>query len=386
MENTSTRAELERRLKQQQLLSQFGVQALRSRDLDALLQTACDVCAEGMETTFAKILRPVEGCSELLVVAGVGWRPGVVGHATISAHMGSPAGFALKTGQPVISNDLKCETRFSTPKLMAEHGIRSAVNVLIEVQGSADAVLEVDSREVGKFEQSDLAFMTGFANLVGVALERHEVVVRLAETQVHQELLTREASHRVKNSLAIVSSLIALRLGKSTDPAVKSALSDVQMRIDAIAQAHDQLWRHPTVGMVAIKEFLSGIIDKLNVQSDLHDLRFESVELDVLADRAIPLGLLITELVTNAMKHAYPDGTGPIRVKTMIEDEQLLLVVSDNGVGLPDGFVMREASSRGLGARMIVSLARQLHGILKTTSDKGTAVSIVMPIGWLQGT
>ena len=72
MENTSTRAELERRLKQQQLLSQFGVQALRSRDLDALLQTACDVCAEGMETTFAKILRPVQGYSELLVVAGVG--------------------------------------------------------------------------------------------------------------------------------------------------------------------------------------------------------------------------------------------------------------------------------------------------------------------------
>lgn len=385
MENTATRAELERRLKQQQLLSQFGVQALRSRDLDALLQTACEVCAKGMETTFSKILRPVDGCSELLVVAGVGWRPGVVGHATISAHLGSPAGFALKTGQPVISNDLEREPRFSTPKLMVEHGIKSAVNVLIEVQGSADAVLEVDSRDEGKFEQADLAFMTGFANLVGVALERHEVEVRLAETQVHQELLIREASHRVKNSLAIVSSLIALRLGKSGDPAVKSALADVQMRIDAIAQAHDQLWRHPTVGMVALREFLRGIIEKLNVQSDLHDLQLESVKLDVLADRAIPLGLLITELVTNAMKHAYPNGPGTISIKTTIDDDQLLLLVSDHGIGLPDEFDLREASSRSLGARMIVSLTRQLQGILKTTSDEGTAVSIVMPIEWLQG-
>ena len=385
MEISATRAELERRLKQQQLLSEFGVQALRSRDTHALLQTACQICAAGMEATFSKILRPVDGCSELLVVAGVGWRPGVVGHATISAHMGSPAGFALKTGQPVISNDLKRETRFSTPKLMAEHGIRSAVNVLIEVQGSADAVLEVDSRDEGKFEQADLAFMTGFANLVGVALERHEVEAKLAETQVHQELLTREASHRVKNSLAIVSSLIALRLGKSADPAVKSALADVQMRIDAIAQAHDQLWRHPTVGMVALREFLNGIIEKLNVQSDLHDLQLESVELNVLADRAIPLGLLTTELVTNAMKHAYPNGSGTISIKTKIEGDELQLLVSDNGVGLPDGFDLLEASSRGLGARMIVSLARQLHGTLNVKSDQGTTVLIAMPIRWLQG-
>ena len=222
-------------------------------------------------------------------------------------------------------------------------------------------------------------------HLVGVALERHEVEAKLAETQVHQELLTREASHRVKNSLAIVSSLIALRLGKSADPAVKSALADVQMRIDAIAQAHDQLWRHPTVGMVALREFLNGIIEKLNVQSDLHDLQLESVELDVLADRAIPLGLLTTELVTNAMKHAYPNGSGTISIKTKIEGDELQLLVSDNGVGLPDGFDLLEASSRGLGARMIVSLARQLHGILNVTSDHGTAVSIAMPIGWLHG-
>lgn len=380
MENVTPRSELEKRLKQQQLLCDFGLHALRSRDLDALLQTACRICAEGMEVPFSKVLRPVENCDELLVVAGVGWRPGVVGHATIGSDLGSPAGFALKTGQPVISNHLQDETRFRTPTLMVEHGIKRAVNVLIEVQGSADGVLEVDSQDEGKFEQTDLAFMTGFANLIGVALERHEVEAKLAEAQIHQELLTREASHRVKNSLAMVSALIALRLGKLDDSATKLALADVQVRINAIAEAHDQLWRHPTVGMVALQDFLIGIIEKLNLQSDGHRVTLESIELDLPADRAIPIGLLITELVTNAMKHAYCGGDGSIGVLAAIEGTELVLTVSDHGVGLPEGFVLDASSSRSLGTRMIASLARQLNGRLKVTNVGGTAVSITMPI------
>ena len=380
MDNATSHAELEKRLKQQQLLSEFGLHALRSRDLDDLLHAACRICARGMEVPFAKVLRPIKDADELLVVAGIGWKPGVVGHATIGADLGSPAGFALKTGQPVISNHLQGESRFRTPALMVEHGIKRAVNVLIEVQGAANAVLEVDSRDPGEFEQSDLAFMTGFANLIGVALERHEVETKLSEAHIHQELLTREASHRVKNSLAMVSSLIELRLGKSDDVATKSALADVQVRIHAIAEAHDQLWRHPTVGMVALRQFLAGIIEKLNLQSDGYLITLDSVELDLLADRAIPIGLLITELVTNAMKHAYPGGHGSIGVVAAVDGPQLVLTVSDQGAGFPQGLELNAPSSRSLGTRMIVSLVRQLNGTLTTLHDGGTTVSVSMPV------
>ncbi len=380
MPEAKSHAELERRLRQQQLLCEFGIKALRARDPETLEQAACEICAEGMETAFAKILKPVENGNELLVVAGVGWRPGVVGNALIGGDIGSPAGFALKTGEPVISNHLQGEARFRTPTLLAEHGIKRAVNVLIKARGSAYGVLEVDSRHEGQFEKADFAFMTGFANLIGVAIERHDIEGNLAEAYKHQELLTREASHRVKNSLATVSAMIALQHGKSEDPDVKSALVDVQARINAIAEAHDQLWCHPTIGMVALQNFLQGIIEKLRQQADLHQIEFECVELDLTADRAIPIGLLVTELVTNAIKHAYPEGHGMVSVGVIIKDDRLLLTVSDQGVGLPEGTMLTDTASQSLGARMIASLARQLDGALTVQNGRGTIVSIEMPI------
>src|SRR5688572_31256509 len=92
--------------RQQQLVSEFGLYALACRDLDRLMAHATAVAAKGLDTPFAKVLqyRPAQG--DLLVRAGVGWKPGVVGSATVEADLGSPAGFALKTGQPVVSSRL----------------------------------------------------------------------------------------------------------------------------------------------------------------------------------------------------------------------------------------------------------------------------------------
>lgn len=377
-------AELERRLKQQQLLCKFGIEALRARDIKTLKQRACEICAEGMETDFAKILEPIENSNELLVVAGVGWRAGVVGNALIEGDIGSPAGFAFKTGQPVISNHLQGEARFRTPELLAEHGIKRAVNVLIIARELAFGVLEVDTRDEGEFEEADLAFMTGFANFIGVAIERHEIEENLAEAHKHQELLTREASHRVKNSLALVSAMIALQLGKSEEPDVISALTDAQARISAISEAHDQLWRHPKIGMVALKDFLHSIIERLRQQTVLYQIKYDCVELDLLADRAIPIGLLVTELVTNAVKHAYPEGRGSISVKVAVGDDLLSLTVADDGVGIPELIALDDSRSPSLGARMIASLVRQLNGSLTVNNSGGTTVSIKIPIEDLQ--
>lgn len=164
------------RLRQQRLLADFGFHALRCRDLDGLLQRATEMCAEGMATRLCKILEWQPAEDRLLVRAGVGWAAGLVGHAIVGADLESPAGFALKTGAPVISNHLAGETRFRTPRLLAEHGVRRAINVVIR-DGVAEypfGVLEVDSPDPGHFEEDDIAFMQGFANLLGVAIERQK--------------------------------------------------------------------------------------------------------------------------------------------------------------------------------------------------------------------
>ncbi|MCQ9369631.1 GAF domain-containing protein, partial [Brevibacterium sp. 91QC2O2] len=133
---------LELRLRQQVILSEFGVEALRATALMPLLQRATELCAEGMGAQFCKALEYQPSHDMLLVCAGVGWEPDSVGKAVVGADLASPAGYALKTGQPVISNHLENETRFRTPALMADHGIRRAVNVLITNRDGHYGVLE----------------------------------------------------------------------------------------------------------------------------------------------------------------------------------------------------------------------------------------------------
>jgi two-component sensor histidine kinase len=377
-EDTPESAALRYRLRQQSVLADFGIEALRARDLDAMLDRAVALCAQGMNARFAKFLEYREGEDALLVRSGVGWRSGVVGETETGADKASPAGFAYKTGEAVISNHLENEERFRTPGFMADHGIRRAINVLVEASGEKYGVLEVDSPDEGEFESDDLAFMRGFANLIGVAIERQQAESRLNQAIEHQELLTREASHRVKNSLAMVSAMLNLQMQEDEDPRVTRLLGDAQARITAIAQAHDKLWRGEMVGMVAIDELVGGIVEGLRDQAEDVTLVCDIAPLDISADTAIPIGLLVTELATNAIKYAAD--AGEITVALVEDGANFILTVTDRGPGLPPGFDVKAASRDSLGMRMIASLSRQLRGeIAFEDAAPGTRAVLTFP-------
>lgn len=369
------------RLDQQRILAEFGGIALRSRDIDEIVRASVELAARGMRTRLAKFLHHDAARGGLIVRAGIGWNDGVVGGAEMGDDMASPAGFAFQTGEAVISNHLRDEKRFRTPGFMADHGVKRAINVLVEANGNRFGVLEVDSRSDGRFEEDDLAFMQGFANLIGVAIERLEAEDSLRAAIEHQELLTREASHRVKNSLAMVSAMLNLQMREDDDPRVQRMLGDAQARIVAIGQAHDQLWQGDRVGVVALDRLLCGIVDQLKEQAPDHAIDCDIAPLVVSGDTAIPLGLLLTELVTNAIKYAYAEGGGPVRIATRCDDGQLSMEVVDRGQGLPAGFDPAAARPTSLGMRMVASLARQLGGTL-TFDDAapGTHVAFVMPL------
>ncbi|MEG8022727.1 sensor histidine kinase [Sphingomonas aerolata] len=368
------------RLRQQSILADFGIEALRARDLEPMLQRATELCGEEMRSKYCKFLEYRPEQDSLFVRAGIGWAPGVVGSAEMRTDLASPAGFALETGQPVISNHLENEERFRTPSFMAEHHIRRAINVLVETSGKRFGVLEVDSPDEGKFEPADLAFMQGFANLIGVAIERQQAEQRLSDAMEHQELLTREASHRVKNSLALVSAMLNLQMQEDDDPRITRLLGDAQARITAIAQTHDQLWRGEQVGIVALDDLVCGIATGLAEQAPLHRIDCDIDAIRISADTAIPLGLLVTELVTNAIKYAYGEGGGVIAVTIRNADGRILLTVSDDGVGLPADFDLKAASRKSLGMRMIGSLARQLRGTIAIeNAERGTCAVLDIP-------
>jgi GAF domain-containing protein len=144
------------------------------------------------------------------------------------ANSESPTGYAFKTGEPIISNHLESESRFRTPALLAEHGIKRAINALIQTDGERFGVLEVDSPVERRFTEADLVFVEGFANLLGVALERQRTEEALKQQEIllqealrHQEFLTKEISHRVKNSLSMVASMLSMQSRATVDPGLQ---------------------------------------------------------------------------------------------------------------------------------------------------------------------
>lgn len=371
--------ELSYRLGQQKNLADFGAEALRSPDPSFMLNSAARLAATGMQTKLAKVLRYSDEDRNLLIVAGVGWKPGIVGETALGADAGSPAGYAFQTGEAVISNHLDQEDTFRTPDFMRDHGVKRAINILIQVRGKSWGVLEVDSTKPGRFGSADLEFMKGFANMIGVAIERANVEEELRAARKHQELLTREASHRVKNSLAMVSSMLGLQSSRQFDPDTAAILANAQHRIGTIATAHDLLWKGGSVGMIDLADIIPRLCETLDQTETLHTVACNMQPRSVEADRAIPLGLLVNELVTNAMKYAYGDGGGLIEVTGRITDGEYAVIVRDEGIGFSKDF--ETSKSSGLGLRLVRSLGSQLGANISFSGPgKGGTVEIAFPL------
>src|ERR1041384_7214229 len=198
------------RIRQQEILAELGVAALKGTPFPALLDNTVRAVAEGLEAELCKALEYIPAENRLLMRAGVGWDAGLVGTATIGADLASPSGYALRTGKPVISNHLESEERFRTPELLAAHGVRRAINVILQGDGAPYGVLEVDSRSEGEFGEHDIAFLQGAANVLGMAIERQRQEQALNAALEHQKVLVKEINHRVKNSLQLVASMLPL--------------------------------------------------------------------------------------------------------------------------------------------------------------------------------
>src|SRR6516164_7706034 len=121
---------LNQRIRQQEILAELGVGALQGQGFAQLLADTARLTAEGLRAEFCKVLEYIPTENSFLVRAGVGWNPGIVGVARVGADLASPAGFALRTGKPVISNHLEIEERFRTPDILEQHDIHRAMNVI----------------------------------------------------------------------------------------------------------------------------------------------------------------------------------------------------------------------------------------------------------------
>lgn len=202
------------------------------------------------------------------------------------------------------------------------------------------------------------------------------------EAEERHHLITQEVSHRVKNSLALVASLLGLQSRSTSSPEAKQALEDAYARVQTIAQIHDRLWRQYDAQSVDLCGFLNDLCHKLQETAVEHRLEFHGHSVMVSTDRAISLGLLLNEIVTNAFKYAYPEGGGgTVQVRLSDGGGQLRLEVVDQGVGLPAGFEF-SAQKKSLGSRLIVNTARQLQAQVEAGANNPTGARFVvtMPV------
>jgi two-component sensor histidine kinase len=369
---------LRQRIRQQELLAELGVSALQGASLDVLLNDTARLTAEGLRTEFCKILEHIPSENRLLVRAGVGWDPDVVGVASVGADLDSPAGFALRTGKPVISNHLENEERFRTPELLQTHSIRRAMNVILQGDGKPFGVLEVDSRSEDQFEEYDLAFLQGVANILGMAIERQRQESSLKTALERQQALLREVNHRVKNSLAIVASMLHLQARAVGDAGLTVHLEEASHRVAAVARAHDQLYSGSDIERLDVGKYIEAICADLNqsVTQCKIDTHIEQ-GIEIATDDAISAALIVNELITNVAKYAYPGRPGGKASVTIARagEHDFSISVRDDGVGLPAGFDLQNAKS--LGMRIIRSFTQQLNGSIAVRSHNPGAEFVV---------
>lgn len=430
---------LDYRLRQQALLTELGRRALGASGVDELLQEASRLVALGLETSFCKVLQYLPQDGRLLVRAGVGWADHVIGIATVGADLASPAGYALHTGKPVISNDLHTETRFRTPDLLKRHGIERAINVILTSGGTPFGVLEADSQVGGTFTEHDIDFLQGAANLLGLAIERHadaEALKRLNETleqrveqavaerrQAEQALqaaqkmeavgqLTGGVAHDFNNLLTVIRGNLDLvgaavagdrKLETLLDAAQKGVERGEKLTSQLLAFARKQTL-HPMVcnvnDLVRELDVLAGRLlgETIALSVDL-DPTISLCELDATQFNSALLNLLVNAgdampaggTVTIRTRNAELDRSNGSEVPEAMPGRYLMVSVEDTGSGMTPEVTARATEpffttkevgkGTGLGLSQVYGFVRQSDGFLtiESASDAGTTVRLYLP-------
>jgi two-component sensor histidine kinase len=214
--------------------------------------------------------------------------------------------------------------------------------------------------------------------------EQHAVQRRMETSLREKEVLLREVHHRVKNNMAVMSSLFYLQQRHASDPETVRVFRDSESRVRSMAMVHEVLYRSSDLSAVDFSRYLESLVEHLaNVYRETLpglrlDREIEPIRLSL--EQAVPCGLLLNEVLTNAFKHAFVDGARAVlRVQARARNGEIQIEIVDNGVGVPDE--LSAAGRQTLGMRLIEALTEQLDGTLSTArQQRGTRTSLAFPI------
>jgi len=268
-------------------------------------------------------------------------------------------------------------------EILPEIAAMPAAPPVIYVTGASEGRIAVAALKSGAVDYVIKDISEDFTALLRAAIDGAVVRDRLrrekeaAEAEVRAardraETMLKEVNHRVSNSLQLVSSFIALQSRSLSDPAARAALKETQSRIEAVAQVHRRLYTSAEFDLVDLREYLDSLTQELRQSLAADevppDVELHAEHVRVSPDKAVSLGVIVTELVTNAVKYAYPAGQrGAIRVRLSAVGAEGRLLVEDDGIGLGDG----SPQGTGLGRTIIGAMAASLHGAMSYDTDRG---------------
>lgn len=355
--------------------------------------------------------------------------------AVIKAHSGAPGWYIEKTSRihigtgytwnTIVSGKLRYCNDTENDDLVGPAGILLGINSYVSVPIKFDdniiGVINVASNKKNVFKEEDISLLSLVANQVSMVMEngrqsqelqqtynileervkertlellksnallREEIEKRIrAEIEIkkslhEKEILLKEVQHRVKNNLQVISSMLDLQTDYVNDSGVSKMFIEAQKRVKSMALVHEQMYQSEVLTDLDFTQYIENLCNYLfkiyGVNTKRISMNINIKEANIDFNRAILLGLIVNELISNSLKHAFPDELeGQVKIKLDSEDQYFILTTYDNGKGLPKNFRLRQTKSLGL--QLVQALTHQLKGSIKIDRRKGTKFRIKFP-------
>lgn len=308
------------------------------------------------------------------------------------------SGKIAQSGEPMFIKNYS--TWEEKPNIYRNSTMKRVLGIPLKVAGQVIGVLTISSfQKTDPYTQEEIRLASLFADQAAIAIEntrlletaQHEIEERKQVTEAlkaslaEKEVMLREIHHRVKNNLNVIIALLDLQEDSSKVPEIKPLYNDLKSRVRTMALVHENLYKSADLGRVDFANYIKTLADFLFATYAtqipiLIDIDIPSIPMSI--DTAIPCGLIVNELVTNAIKYAFPQKQWKllsntecwIRIQLKAEDDELVLSVSDNGVGIPSDIDWKNSNTLGL--LLVSTLTNQLNGSIEKIPGKGTAFII----------